>query len=76
MLDDYARLVRAEPGNRIFAHHQVDAHPEAFIVYEVYADKTAFETHLAAPYGAAFNARLSPLIEEPQARLTFLTAPD
>ena len=72
LLSDYAAIVRQEPGNVLLdASCKVDQ-PEAFFVYEEYADETAFQTHLNAPYGASFNAALAPLIVEPQSRLTFL----
>jgi len=72
MLADYAVAVRAEPGNIVFEPlHHVGA-PEAFFVHEEYRDETAFQAHLAAPYGATFNAALKPLIVEPQSQLVFL----
>ena len=43
-----------------------------FVVTEVYRDAAAFAEHLAAPYGAEFNAALAPLIEEDGSVLTFL----
>jgi len=43
-----------------------------FVVLEVYRDAAAFAEHLAAPYGAAFNAALGPLIVEERSVLTFL----
>jgi len=72
LLADYARTVRTEPGNVLFeASYHADA-PEAFFVYEEYVDDAAFQVHLAAPYGAAFNAVLKPLIVEPESQLVFL----
>jgi len=72
LLADYAEKVRAEPGNVLFeASHLVET-PEAFFVYEEYRDEAAFQTHLAAPYGAVFNAALTTLIVEPKSRLVFL----
>jgi len=73
LLADYAQTVRTEPGNVLFdASYHADT-PEAFFVYEEYADEAAFQAHLAAPYGAVFNAALKPLIVEPEPRLVFLT---
>lgn len=43
-----------------------------FLVTETYRDAAAFAEHLAAPYGAPFNAALGPLIEEDGSQLTFL----
>ncbi|WP_022892254.1 putative quinol monooxygenase [Agromyces subbeticus] len=44
-----------------------------FVVTEAYRDAAAFAEHLAAPYGADFNAALGPLIVERGSVLTFLT---
>ncbi|UOQ90533.1 antibiotic biosynthesis monooxygenase [Agromyces endophyticus] len=43
-----------------------------FVVTETYRDAAAFAAHLAAPYGAPFNAALGPLIEEDGSQLTFV----
>ncbi len=72
LLRDYAERVQAEPGNQLFAASQLDSNPDSFFVYEEYTDQSAFDTHLSAPYGAVFNANLSPLIVEPQSVLTLL----
>ena len=77
--------VREEPGCLAFEPHRV-AHAPAgsaaasgpepigtrFTVIEAYRDAAAFAAHLAAPYGAEFNAALVPLIEEDGSVLTFL----
>ena len=39
----------------------------------MYRDEAAFDTHIAADYGAVFNAALGPLIEEDGSRLTWLS---
>lgn len=75
LLRDYAANVRGEPGNVLFEATCKRDQPEAFLVYEEYADDAAFQAHLNAPYGALFNAALAPLIVEPQSRLTFLRRP-
>jgi len=64
--------VRAEPGNLVFDVYRVDDEADRFFVFEVYRDADAFAAHLAAPYGAAFNARLGELIVEDGSQLTFL----
>ncbi len=64
--------VRKEPGNIVFDASQVAGEPAKFFVYEVYADDDAFAAHIAAPYGAVFNAALNDLIVEPHSILTFL----
>jgi len=72
LLSDYAATVREEPGNILF---EISCHadtPEAFFVYEEYTDQATFQAHLGAPYGAVFNAALTPLIVERQPQLVFL----
>ncbi|MGW4929024.1 putative quinol monooxygenase [Agromyces sp. NPDC004153] len=77
--------VREEPGCLAFEPYRVAlppagagvaAGPEsagaAFAVLEAYRDEAAFAAHLAAPYGAEFNAALGPLIVEDGSVLTFL----
>lgn len=64
--------VHQEPGNVDFTVYQETDDPCRFFVFERYADREAFETHLAADYGAVFNARLTDLIVESGSRLTFL----
>ena len=78
LITDLSDDVRREPGNQEFAVYQEAENPCRFFVFERYADRAAFEAHLAAPYGAVFNAALSDLIVEDGSALTFLdaTAPD
>jgi quinol monooxygenase YgiN len=66
-------LVRQEPGNLVFAAHQKRRNPAEFFVYEEYVDGAAFKAHVAAGYGATFNATLTDLIEGDGSDLTFLT---
>lgn len=64
--------VRAEPGNvRFDAFCRADD-PDAFFVYEVYRDASAFATHLGAPHGAVFNTALRDLIVGDGSTLTHL----
>lgn len=72
LLEGLTRDVRQEPGNVTFNAHQLSDDPTKFFVYEVYADEDAFQAHLAAPYGATFNAQLNTLIVEDNSQLTFL----
>ena len=78
--------VREEPGCLAFEPHRVAAAPAGsaasagpepigtrFIVVEAYRDEEAFAAHLAASYGANFNAALVPLIVEDGSILTFLS---
>jgi quinol monooxygenase YgiN len=69
---EYGETVRQEPGNQVFACHQVADRPEKFIVFEVYDDEVAFQTHLAAPENAEINARPASLIAGNKSTLTFL----
>jgi len=66
--------VREEPGNLAFVPYTLESNPRRWFVYEVYADDEAFQQHIAADYGAAFNAELVPLIEEDASTLTWLLA--
>ncbi|WP_308050533.1 hypothetical protein [Streptomyces sp. TRM72054] len=57
-------------GSELLLHlHQ---QPCAYWIFEVYRDEDAFKAHLVAPYGAPFNAALTPLIEEDASVPTFL----
>ena len=66
--------VRAEPGNVVFDPRTLRDDPRRWFVYEVYRDEDAFRAHLAADYGAHFNAELAPLVLDGGSRLTFLDA--
>ncbi len=72
LLVDLGREVRNEPGNVTFTSHTLVEQPRRFFVYEVYADRDAFDAHQAASHGEVFNAALNDLIEEEQSILTFL----
>lgn len=72
MLDLTAR-VRREPGNLAFVPYTLAAEPRRYFVYEIYADEAAFQAHLAADYGARFNAELAGLVAEGGSALTWLT---
>jgi quinol monooxygenase YgiN len=73
LLAGLAENVRREPGNVAFDCFRRLEQPEKFVVYEIYRDRAAFAEHIAADYGAVFNARLRELIVEPNSVLTFLT---
>ena len=73
LLAGLAVNVRAEPGNIAFDCYRRLENRDKFVVYEIYRDKAAFESHIGADYGAVFNARLRELIQEPNSMLTFLT---
>lgn len=73
LIDEFATVVRAEPGNICFDAHSEAAHPAKIFVYELYRDQAAFEEHLAAPAGAAFNRVLTGLVEGGGSTLTMLS---
>ncbi|KKC39271.1 hypothetical protein WH87_03330 [Devosia epidermidihirudinis] len=72
LLEGLAKDVRVEPGNITFDGYRKAEDDAKFVVYEIYRDRDAFEAHIAANYGAIFNAKLQQLIVEPQSVLTFL----
>ncbi len=72
LVRDLTIRVRAEPGNLVFNPHTLSDDPRRWFVYEVYRDEDAFREHLAADYGATFNAELASLVEDGGSRLTFL----
>lgn len=72
LLGGYRADVRAEPGNVLFEACRRDEDPDRFFVFEVYRDREAFQAHLGAPAGRAFNEALVPLIVEDASELSFL----
>lgn len=72
ILDALAEQVRQEARNIAFECYQRADDSSKFFVYEIYRDREAFDLHLAADYGATFNARLKGLIVEPHSSLSFL----
>lgn len=81
-----AARVREEPGCLVFESYRIGPAPSGsgvttepepvgagFVVLEAYRDEEAFAAHLAADYGAEFNAALGPLIVEDGSVLTFMT---
>ncbi len=72
LLAELVERVRAEPGNIRFDAHRTTADHRAFFVYEAYRDAVAFESHITADYGLAFNAALADMIEEDGSQLTWL----
>ena len=69
-----AQDVRREAGKVTFRPTRRADRPDAFVVWEEYADDDAFHAHLSAGYSARFNAALGPLIVEDGSRLTWLDA--
>lgn len=64
--------VREEPGNMLFLPYVSADDSRRYVVFEQYTDEEAFQAHLAADYGASFNAELSQLIEGENSSLTML----
>ena len=72
MMRELTAHVRQEPGNLVFDPYTEEANPNRYFVFEVYTDDAAFEAHIAADYGARFNAELASLIEGDGSQLTWL----
>lgn len=76
LITGLAHDVHQEPGNLEFRVYQRADEPCGFFVFERYADQSAFEAHLSAPYGRVFNAALGDLIVEDGSQLSYLSATD
>ena len=74
LITDFAKVVRAEPGNIVFDPFTSADSPADFVVYEQYVDDTAFQAHISAPAGAVFNAELVKHIAGDGSALQFLDA--
>lgn len=72
LIRGYSDVVRAEPGNLVFDVYARADEPDRFVVFEVYRDRPAFESHIGAADGAAFNSALGPLIVGGASELSFL----
>lgn len=76
LLAELTLKVQQEPGNLVFSPYQEKTNQNKFFVYEVYRDTRAFQSHLEADYGFAFNAELNNLIIENASILTHLKPVD
>ncbi|WP_426323571.1 putative quinol monooxygenase [Microbacterium sp. E-13] len=72
LIRTYADAVQAEPGNIVFDVYTRAEAPDRFVVFEVYRDRPAFDSHIGAAEGAAFNRALGPLIVGGASELSFL----
>ena len=72
LLRGFAETVRAEPGNIVFDAYRRAESPDRFFVFEIYRDRAAFDTHIAAESGRQFNGVLRDLIVEAGSELSFL----
>jgi quinol monooxygenase YgiN len=69
-VDDFDRLTRRvvkqvraqEPDTLVYIVHAVPSAPMQRILYEVYRDRTAYETHKRQPYVTAFEAERRPYV--------------
>lgn len=58
LLREQAAVVRREePGCLAYIPHRDTADPDAFLFYELYRDKAAFDLHRASPHLATFRER-------------------
>ena len=73
LITDYAQSVRSEPGNLRFDIYRRQEEETRFFVFEIYRDRAAFEAHLGAEPGRAFNEVLVEHIEGDGSDLRFLT---
>src|SRR5664279_2767084 len=73
LLITLTEAVRREPGNLVFDAYRKSEDPQAFFVYEIYADEDAFRSHLHQDHGRVFNERLAGLVHGGKSRLTWLT---
>ncbi|TXN32812.1 putative quinol monooxygenase [Lacisediminihabitans profunda] len=73
LLRTLAEAVRREPGNLVFDAYRKSDDPQEFFVFEIYADESAFRSHLEQEHGRVFNERLAELVQGGRSRLTWLT---
>lgn len=70
LLEKLVVSTQEEPGNIFYALHQQQAQPDIFMVYELYRDQAACDTHLqSAPLKAALQ-RMETLLAQPP-KITF-----
>ena len=58
--------VTLEPGCRYFDVCQGEADPNLFVLYEIYDDAKAFDTHRTYPHYKEFQAAIGPMVQERQ----------
>lgn len=58
LLTEQVGVIRkTEPGCLLYKLHRSAKDPDAFLFYEIYADKAAFDAHRASPHLAAYRKR-------------------
>ena len=77
LLARHTAATRAEPGNLDFVALRGTEDPDAFMLYERYADSDAFKAHQASPHfeGIAV-AQIRPLLAERTLRFCQVIEPD
>lgn len=63
MLENARASRETEPGCRQFDVLTDPARPHTVSLYELYDDRTAFDTHLASPHFTAFKAATADMLE-------------
>ncbi|MBH0779650.1 putative quinol monooxygenase [Nocardia bovistercoris] len=66
-----ARIAENEPGTLLYAVHTVDGEPRSRMIYEVYADREAFEYHQRQSHTRYFLEQRDNYVES--SRVEFLT---
>ena len=65
LIDKQAKnSVTLEPGCRYFDVCQDEADPNLFVLYEIYTDAKAFETHRTYPHYKEFQAAIAGMVAE------------
>ena len=65
LLGPHIAATRAEPGCLEFTALRSTEHPDAFVLYERYASREAFDAHRASPHFAAIvQGAIAPLLDE------------
>ena len=65
LLARHTAATRAEPGNLEFVALRSTEDPDAFVLYERYSGREAFEAHTASPhYEGIAVARIRPLLKD------------
>lgn len=64
--------VRSEAGNTLFIVHHRSNDPAAYLIYEEYHDRAAFDAHITAAHTVAFNQALAEHILETRSQISWL----
>lgn len=69
MLRSYVKLVHAEPGCVRFDVARGRKNPREFVLYELYKDDYALDTHRKTPHFLSYAPKFEDLVEEREAEL-------